>query len=206
LPGLETAFPKANTTNWCDLTCWLPELDLRLSFLFVFGSGDPPYHLGMCAKSEEDNGPYCNTTSRIPRGVQVLQEKIGKIDVIIFQTVLWDLSFVRHNLNPGPYIENYHTRIRQLRDVSHSSLIALRTSPSGDLHGHSVAFNALVVRRVWQESNSNVSSLFLFDWALSSDRLRNQSLFEKDQHHLLPAGCIEHFHAIVNFTSTIKPR
>ena len=80
--GLDMAFPKINTTNWSDLSCWLPQLHMRVSFLFAFGSGEPPYALGMCMRSEEDNGAYCNTTSRISRGVRLLHEKVGTIDTV----------------------------------------------------------------------------------------------------------------------------
>lgn len=207
--SLDIVFPKINTTNWSDLSCWLPQLHMRVSFLFAFGSGEPPYALGMCTRSEEDNGAYCNTTSRISRGVRLLQEKVGTIDTIFFQTVFWDVSLLGRQsfFNPHHFLQNYRDRIIQLHALSPFSFIVLKTSPSEEkykLHAHAEAFNSQVVRRVWNETK--YSSLMLFDWALSARSLSNQSLFSNDFYHLNPKGCLEHFLAMITFEGLTAAR
>lgn len=209
--GIEEAFPAANTTNWSDLTCWLPELQLRISTLSVFGSSSPPYFLGMCTKGAEDDGPYCNTTARIERGVGVLRAKHGQPDTVIFQSVLWDMRATSEpgsqGVAPEPFLKSYRERIQQLLRLCPSSHVALRTAPTEEeyrYHTQAEAFNAQVVRRVWQETNSHPNknaSLFLFDWALHAHRLHNQSLFAEDNCHLTHAGCVDQLLAITRLST-----
>lgn len=205
--GMEVAFPPANTTNWGDLTCWLPKFSLRISSLTVFGSGDPPYFLGMCTKGPEDDGPFCNTTARIERGVAVLRAKYGQPDTVIFQSVLWDIRVSEPFHDPEPFLTSYRRRIQQLLRLCPSSFVALRTAPSEDLyryHNHAEAFNSQVVRNVWRETNSNNASLYLFDWARHASRLNNQSLFTEDHCHLTHAGCVHQLLEITKFSTLMS--
>lgn len=161
-------------------------LHLRVSFLFVFGSGEPSYALGMYTQSEEDNGAYCNTTSRILRGVRLMQEKVG---TIFFSPVFWDVTLLGRQsfFNPDHFLQNYRDLIIQLHALCPFSFIVLKTSPSAEkfrLYAHAEAYNSQVVRRVWNETK--YSSLMLFDLALSARSLSNQSLFPIDLNIFLP--------------------
>lgn len=130
---IPTSFKNNRITNWSDLSCLLSTQRLHLLSLHLFGSGEsPPYHLGMCSKAKEFNGPYCNTRDRIDRAFSVIHERIGKIDVIFFHTMLWDLAHKNKILSEEVwrrYITNIEARLQQIRRLEPNGSIFLKITP-----------------------------------------------------------------------------
>lgn len=114
------------TINFSDLHCELEYCDLF--FLQIFGSGEGPYHLGLCNPSSQGfAGPYCNTTSRIERGLKLL----NPIDFVVYQSVGWDVA--QKPTNYSALFSNTIFRIQQITGLSSNrTQLWLRTVPNRD--------------------------------------------------------------------------
>jgi len=159
------SFPKDTTTNWSDLRCDLYLMNITLFYLQVFGAADePPYYLNLCSSGKDNDGPYCSTKSRITRGIELIhkQQLLDKnIDIILFESIGWDVSLEPKALIESEIVENYKKRISQLQELSSQSLLVLRTQPVGDECKTKIKVDEYnkVIRKIIKE----YSNVFLLD-------------------------------------------
>lgn len=193
------SFPPNQTINWSDLVCTMPSWNLNLFTLQIFGSNDhPPYHLQMCEKSPEDNGPYCETPTRIHHGLTILKEKYGEMAFVIFQTVGWDVAC------PAGTMEErrgtYGTRLREIRELAPRAKIVLRTVPTGvktHRHDKMVEFNKEVVRGAARDFPSR--DILLLDLLALFPPEGDPAYFNDDHFHFNAQGNDWYFEQLITF-------
>ena len=199
------SFSKDTMKNWSDLKCDINSMNMTLFSLQIFGASDsPPYYLRLCSNGKENDGPYCDTKSRVAHGIDLIHKQLldKKIDYIMFQSIGWDISYQPHiSTIDESMIENYRNRINQLLELSPQSKIILRTQPVGEQYKQKTKidqYNEKVVKKVAHEYQHNI---FLIDLLL----LNTNNWFNPTDHFHFTDDYLHRFFDILVITfDTIK--
>ena len=103
-----------------------------IGHLHLYGSKSQDPYLHQISNSDDD--PYTDTGTRICKGIEFFSGTVGKPDVIVFQTMMWDVFLREQGFSDESilvsYRQNILERIQDIKNCKDSQTsVFLRTVP-----------------------------------------------------------------------------
>lgn len=158
-----------------------------IGHLRLYGSKiQGPSYLNQISSSDDD--PYTDTGKQICKGVELFTKAVGKPDVIVFQSMLWDIMLSKQGVSDeiilAPYRQNILDRIEDIKNCMDSdTLVFLLTVPWHQRSETLVSLMNLIVKNIAADLGMLVIDFDIFVWGWGKHTPENEKLIFRDTQH-----------------------